>query len=444
MGFILETKNSKGEVQAFHWKTYACVDLETGKPLAKLKEDGTPARVQQSILLAHRNETFTSKSCWQVEELAVAKKKQIAEWEKAIVVSGKEPEAPSADITVTEFYEKHYRPWLEEQVTAKRKTHSTLVSTTRYWSTYCADFFNGTKRFSTFEPYMGQQWLENLRKDDGSHYGEATLRHIHAVCSAIFARAILEGFAGKVQTTNAKELKAINPWHAIKASQAPQINAEQGEAFTEKQVSTLLDALTKEKGRKTGSADGRVSSEKWAWDVELARTVIAVGFYAGLRPSEIACLQWQSVNLRTEKITVCRAYVYGRENPETKTGKTRVVPFHHLLTPILQAWWELNEKPESGWCFPNGRDNPVNMNDLSSRVIQPIADRTGTTWAGYTFYALRRGWITTRVLAGWTPLAVAQAAGNSVAIIEKNYFKDDACELASKAREQEALAGGGR
>src|ERR1035438_5910081 len=87
MGFILETKGSDGKVKAFHWKTYSSVCIETGKPLAKLREDGTPLRVQQSILLHHRDETFSSKSCWQVEELAVAKKKQIAEWEKAIRVA---------------------------------------------------------------------------------------------------------------------------------------------------------------------------------------------------------------------------------------------------------------------------------------------------------------------------------------------------------------------
>lgn len=417
------------------------MNLETGKPLAKLREDGTPLRVQQSILLHHRDETFSSKSCWQVEELAVAKKKQIAEWEKAIRVAG-EPESPSTDITVTEFYKTHYLPWLESQVATKRKTHSTLVSTTRYWNCYCADFFNGTKRFSTFEPYVGQQWLENLRKDDGSHYGEATLRHIHAVCSAIFARAIITGFAETVRTDK-REVSAINPWHSIKVSQAPQINAEQGEAFTEKQVKTLLDALDKAKQSKAGSTDGRVSAEKWAWDVELAKTIIAVGFYAGLRPSEIACLQWQSVNFKTAKITVCKAYVYGKENPETKTGKTRVVPFQYELTPVLQAWWELNGKPDSGWCSPNGRDNPVDMNSLSSRVIQPICDRTGATWAGYTFYALRRAYITDRVLAGWMPLAVAQAAGNSVAVIERHYFKDDKCDLANTAPEQEAATAGG-
>ena len=101
------------------------------------------------------------------------------------------------------------------------------------------------------------------------------------------------------------------------------------------------------------------------WNVQLAQCVLAVGIWAGLRPSEIAALQWQSIDLTSATITVCKAYVYGKEKPTTKTGKDRIVPFRDKLTPVLKAWWETNERPESGWVFPN-RDG---------KAYQRIADR---------------------------------------------------------------------
>ncbi|MGB8866966.1 MAG: hypothetical protein WCC71_22980 [Candidatus Sulfotelmatobacter sp.] len=78
MGFILEASGG------FHWKCYSSVDITNGKALQKLRADGTPLRVQQSILLARKDEKYTSKSCWQVQELAVAKAKEIEAWEAAI------------------------------------------------------------------------------------------------------------------------------------------------------------------------------------------------------------------------------------------------------------------------------------------------------------------------------------------------------------------------
>src|ERR1035437_7953609 len=46
----------------FHLKGYSSVSFKNGEPLQKLKADGTPLRVQQSVLLARKNEQFPSKT----------------------------------------------------------------------------------------------------------------------------------------------------------------------------------------------------------------------------------------------------------------------------------------------------------------------------------------------------------------------------------------------
>jgi integrase len=405
----------------FHLKGYSKVSFKTGEPLKKLKADGTPLRVQQSVLLARKNEQLPSKSYWRVQELAVAKQRQIEEWEKAAEAAAAGPAAPSGEMTVTSFYTTVFLPWLEELVKTGQKSHTTLVSYKRYWDTYLADHFNGTKTFKTYEPYIGAQFLQNLRRDDDDRpFGLNTIRHLHSTASGIFARATELGYCKH------------NPWRDIKVSSVPVIDAEQGEAFTEKEVEAMIANLDKDRN---GRSD---------WNVQLAQCVLAVGIWAGLRPSEIAAMQWQSVDLTSATVTVRKAYVYGKEKPTTKTGKDRIVPFRDKLTPILKAWWETNGRPESGWVFPNRDGNPANLNILSDRIIRPNCVTHKMNWDGYAFYALRRGFGTLLVHDGWSCEEVAQAMGNSVDVVWKYYFVDDKGKLAADARERSRakVAGG--
>lgn len=138
-----------------HLKGYSKFSVKTGEPLQKLRPDGTPLRVQQSVLLVRKDDTYPSKSHWRVQELAVAKQRQIAEWEKKSETATPGPASPSGDMTVTSFYETVFLPWLEELVTTDQKSHTTLVSYKRYSDTYLAGHFNGTKTFKNYEPYIG-------------------------------------------------------------------------------------------------------------------------------------------------------------------------------------------------------------------------------------------------------------------------------------------------
>jgi integrase len=404
----------------FHLKGYSSVSFRTGEPLQKLKADGTPLRVQQSVLLARIDKTYPKKDHWRVQELAVAKQRQIAEWERAVETATAEPAAPSGEMTVTSFYETVFLPWLEELVKTGQKSHTTLISYKRYWDTYLSEHFNGTKTFKNYEPYIGAQFLHNLRRpDDDRPYGLNTIKHIHSSASGIFARATELGYCKH------------NPWRDVKVSSVPVIDAEQGEAFTEKEIEAMIANLDKDRN---GRSD---------WNVQLAQSVLAVGIWAGLRPSEIAALQWQSVDLTSATINVRKAYVYGKEKATTKTGRERIVPFRDKLTPVLRAWWELNGQPKSGWVFPNRDGNPVNMNTISDRIIRPNCVTHKMNWDGYAFYALRRGFGTLLVHDGWSAEEVSKAMGNSIDVVMKFYFVDKENKLAMNARERSRAKVGG-
>ena len=99
------------------------------------------------------------------------------------------------------------------------------------------------------------------------------------------------------------------------------------------------------------------------------------------------------------------------------------------------------EYPTTGWVFPNGQGNaPINMNDLSSRVIADTLKEADLDW--YGFYACRRGFGTMMVLAGCTLDEVADAMGNSPDVVFKHYFKDKESKLAARgmARLAQAMA----
>src|SRR5208337_2128257 len=122
----------------YHLKGYSSVSFKTGEPLQKLKADGTPLRVQQSVLLARKNEQFPSKTHWRVQELAVAKQRQIEEWEKTLeTVTNESGNGTSREgMTIANFYETIFIPWLEELVKTGQKAHSTLVAYKHYWTVY--------------------------------------------------------------------------------------------------------------------------------------------------------------------------------------------------------------------------------------------------------------------------------------------------------------------
>jgi integrase len=163
---------------------------------------------------------------------------------------------------------------------------------------------------------------------------------------------------------------------------------------------------------------------------DTAEMAVIVAFYCGLRPSEIAGLTWDCVDIENNKIVVRQAHVCG-ETKGTKTGKERTVFVPPALASTLNGrlrMWR-TQRPADGWVFPNeSSKRPVNMTYLSG-FISDVLEKVGMEWAG--FYACRRGFGTRMTLMGLTPVELAQAMGNSVSVIMKHYFLDKDCTLAA-------------
>jgi integrase len=149
----------------------------------------------------------------------------------------------------------------------------------------------------------------------------------------------------------------------------PSTSAEEGTAYSEQTVETMIQNLALE----------AAASDRYLADA--AQIILALGIWAGLRPSEIIELKWEAVDLDLGTIRVRNSVVYGKERETTKTGKERIVYYLSPLAGHLRVWKAKTGNPTSGWVVRNSDDGPINLNTVSARVIGPNCAKHGIDWA---------------------------------------------------------------
>jgi integrase len=204
---------------------------------------------------------------------------------------------------------------------------------------------------------MGQQYLDNLYKDKETktRYGQNTVNKIHSIASEIFNLAIKRGYLN--DTVPPKH----NPWKDITKADLPSGPAEQGAAYRENEIVTFLRNLDAELG---------VNEQKDAL-IRSAQIALALGFWAGLRPSEWVALQWENVDETRGTIKICESVVNRGHAKRTKTSENRVVSYLEPLVPILREWHKRNGSPKSGLVIQREGGRHISPSYLSERVNRP-------------------------------------------------------------------------
>src|SRR5680860_1075187 len=88
------------------------------------------------------------------------------------------------------------------------------------------------------------------------------------------------------------------------------------------------------------------------------RTMTAVAYYAGLRPSEVVMLRPSALHLPSQgwgRIEVTEADISFDESGDPKTG-ARSVPIPPVLVEILEAWVATNELADGHLLFRTRND----------------------------------------------------------------------------------------
>jgi integrase len=355
---------------------------------------GKPFRIQQSTKLVDKDDRdHRKKDDLSVLILAKKKQDQIKAWELA--AGNGDVDTPNSNLSVTEFFETVYLPYVKAN-----RTPSTYESARSYW-TYLKDHFNGSKTLASYQPFMGSQLLLKL-KDEG--YSANTVKNVRALASAIFAHAL---GTGHLRLAAGADKKAANPWSAVLKNIKCDPVKKETSAYSPKEIELILAALENVTGRERTSA-------------RVAQMIVSLCFWAGLRPSEAAGLDWKDVKFDENYIHVCQVFVSGKLKLTTKTDEARDVPMLPQIRHRLKLWHD--DSTGTGLVFQNRSGDAININDLSSRILGPTLKEHGLDWRG--LYACRRAYGTELYNHGATLEEIAACMGNSPEVVFENYVKD--------------------
>lgn len=297
--------------------------------------DGEVKRVQKSHLLCRKDNKHFSKSCKAVKLLA----------EDFMRTVNTEPRG--SDTLISDFWEQTYLPFAQANLKP-----STVAGYEQIWKQHLSTHFNGTS-LQEYRTHQASKFLLSLTKTQGRR----TLNHIRSLMSGLFSHAVNLGLLDANPMVGCKILGKVRP-------------PADTQWYTLEEAENIISALVE-----------RVD----------AQLVIALAFFAGLRPGEIAGLQWSDFDKKTVNIrrAVVRGIVGTTKTPESVATLPLLPQILIPLTLWRQQCVRAGQDCSQGWVFMNERGNPVDLKEMVRKVIRPSIEKAGLTWK--SLYAGRRG-----------------------------------------------------
>ena len=245
---------------------------------------------------------------------------------------------PGSSLTIAEFVEKRYFPGRE-----KKLRPSTLNGYREMFKNHIETNV-GTIRMRDFHTRDAQHLFDALaeRTPGLSHQ---TLMHVKAFLSSVFTYARQEDV-----------LRGANPMQGVKAEGRRYKPARS--AYTLEDIHVMLGKLE-----------------------EPARTIVALAAFSGLRKSELRGLRWEDYT--GDEIRVLRSVWRTHVGP-TKTEESGDNPVP--VIPILRRALDQHRlsHPGDGYIFAGDRRGaPLNLDNLSRRVLSPALDGGWKGWHGF-------------------------------------------------------------
>lgn len=298
-----------------------------------IKKDGAPGRVQRSERLCDKDVQHYSPDCKAVRMLRDAVMLKINARQSSTL-----NDMPAAD-----YWTAIYLPFAEKNLRA-----STLSGYKQIWAQHLEPQFSSVK-MREYTTGMASRFLTALAEK----YSRRTLNHIRSAASAIFSHA------------QNLEYVAANPWHGAKALGKIR-DTESTAHYTLEEAENIISALV---------------------DHVDAQLAFALAFFLGLRPSEVAGLQWADVG--SGYLHIRRAFVRGEVGATKTPESVAALPLIQPIAGLLELWRPKCPATNEGWLFPNERNRPRDFRDFTQEVMRPAVQAKGHIWKG--LYAGRRG-----------------------------------------------------
>jgi integrase len=283
-------------------------------------------------------------------------------------------------LTCGQFYDNTFLSYCEASLRP-----SSVHSYKQIWKQHLQPEL-GAVRLTDYRTHQASTFLTGL----ASKLGRRTLSHVRSLMSSVFSQAMNRGLIESNPVAGCKVLGKIR---------AP----EPTDDYTRDEAEACFVALA-------GMAD--------------CQLVFALGFFQGLRPSEIAGLQWSDVG--EDSVSVHRSCVNGHVGPTKTLDSAASIP---LIEPVrtLLASWAAKSAPRK-CVFENRNGGPTDLRNMTARRIKPRLKEKGVRFK--PLYALRRGSATHLTALIGNPLAAAQLLRHSsVTTTMTHYVKHEHREL---------------
>ena len=231
--------------------------------------------------------------------------------------------------SIAKFVDKTYFPLADERLRAStRKVYRDT------WKVHVKNRV-GDMTLRQFRTVDGEQLLSSVAKDRG--IGKNSLKHIKSFLSGVFKQAKRLGI-----------LDGVNPMQDVSIPRT--VEPKDTYAYSLSEITRMLALLP-----------------------EPARTVVLTAAMSGLRKGELRGLQWDDFD---GKQLYVRRSIWTKYSSEPKTRRSASpVPVVKELAEALEEHRHRMGRLAVGPIFQGGTGNPLNLDNLPRRVIQPAIER---------------------------------------------------------------------
>ena len=251
--------------------------------------------------------------------------------------------ASEYSMTLTEFGEKIYLPYIEEKRASTKKGYEEI------WMNHIRDRV-GHIQLREFRTVDASRLLKAIANEND--LSKTTLQHIKGVLSGIFTHAKNEG--------------AFDGANPVQEARIPTNAREPAEtyAYNLTQICRILEFLPL-----------------------LPKAVVATAAYAGLRESELRGLEW--TDYAGDVLSVNRSIWKTVVNKPKTRASAKPVPVIRQLAEILETYRSSTGNPTAGVMFHSGAGEPMDLGRLAQQVIRPVVEALKLDWYGW--HGFRRG-----------------------------------------------------
>ena len=263
-------------------------------------------------------------------------------------INGSDGVAPASALTVVEFWEKTFLPFVVEKDANGKFLNfkpSTAQGYQQIWNKNLKDHFAGMT-LREYRTHHGSLFLTKLAKT----YRPYTLKNIKNLASALFTHAIN---VGKIDS---------NPWHDCKVLGKMLENGKTG-WYSLEEIENIISALV-----------GCVECQ----------LIMALAYFFGLRRGEIQGLQWGDVD--ADWLHIRRNKVNGEVVTIKGKKKAKDFPLIQPVKGLLLLWRaECKHTGDGDWVFERNLQNTARLRDHSQYLRR-------TNLSGRVFTQADAGW----------------------------------------------------